>query len=72
MQRTKAIYVTRDRQMIPLDDIQHINGKHNDAFKEDYQTLTVFYKDGMKVSIPATEFDNLLRCWEERRNGYYK
>ena len=55
--------------MIPLDDIQHINGRFNEALKEGYQTLTILYKDGMKVTIPASEYDNLLRCWEARRNG---
>jgi hypothetical protein len=37
--------------------------------KEGYQTLTILYKDGMKVTIPASEYDNLYRCWEARRNG---
>jgi hypothetical protein len=65
----KAIYETRDKQLIPLDDIQHINGRYNEAFKDNFQTLTILYKDGMKVTIPATEYDNLYRCWEARRNG---
>lgn len=65
----RAIFETKDRQLIPLDDIQHINGRYNEAMKEGYQTLTILYKDGMKVTIPASEYDNLYRCWEARRNG---
>ena len=64
-----AIYETRDKQLIPLDDIQHINGRYNEAMKDGFQTLTILYKDGMKVTIPATEYDNLYKCWEARRNG---
>lgn len=64
-----AIYETRDKQLIPLDDIQHINGRWNEALKDGFQTLTILYKDGMKVTIPATEYDNLYKCWEARRNG---
>ncbi len=64
----KAIYETKDKQLIPLDDIQHINAKHNEAFKDEYQTMTILYKDGMKVTIPATEYDDLYKSWEERRN----
>lgn len=69
MARVSAIYETDDRQLIPLDDIQHINGRWNDALKEGYQTLTILYKDGLKVTIPATEYDRLYKCWEARRNG---
>ena len=65
----KAIYETRDRQLIPLDDIQHINGRYNEAIKDGYQSLTILYKDGMKVTIPATEYDRLKLAWEERKNG---
>ena len=65
----RAIYETKDRQLIPLDDIQHINARPNEAIREGYQTLTILYKDGMKVTIPASEYDNLYRCWEARRNG---
>ena len=65
----QAIYQTKDRQLIPLDDIQHINGRYNDALKDGFQTLTILYKDGLKVTIPACEYDNLYRCWEARRNG---
>ena len=65
----KAIFETQDKQLIPLDDIQHINGRWNDALKEGYQTLTILYKDGLKVTIPATEYDRLYKCWEARRNG---
>ena len=65
----KAIFETRDKQLTPLDDIQHINGRYNEAMKDGCQTLTILYKDGMKVTIPASEYDNLYRCWEARRNG---
>lgn len=65
----KAIYETRDRQLIPLDDIQHINGRYNEALKDGFQTLTILYKDGMKVTIPASEYNWLKEAWEERRNG---
>ena len=64
-----AIYETRDKQLIPLDDIQHINARPNEALKDSFQTLTILYKDGLKVTIPATEYDNLFKCWEARRNG---
>jgi hypothetical protein len=69
MAQAKAIYETRDRQLIPLDDIQHINARPNEAIRQGYETLTVIYKDGMKVTIPASEYDNLYRCWEARKNG---
>ena len=65
----KAIFETKDKQLIPLDDIQHINGRYNEAMKDGFQTLTILYKDGLKVTIPATEYDNLFKCWEARRNG---
>ena len=65
----KAIYETRDKQLIPLDDIQHINGRYNEAMKDGYQTLTILYKDGMKVTIPASEYEWLKAAWEARRNG---
>ena len=65
----KAIFETRDKQLIPLDDIQHINGRWNEALKDSHQTLTILYKDGMKVTIPASEYDSLYKCWEARRNG---
>ena len=63
------IYVTKDKQLIPLDDIQHINARHNEALKEDHQTLTILYKDGMKVTIPASEYERLKNEWEARKNG---
>jgi hypothetical protein len=66
---TKAIFETKDRQLIPLDDIQHINGRYNEAMKDSYQTLTILYKDGMKVTIPASEYERLWKAWEERKNG---
>lgn len=65
----KAIFETQDKQLIPLDDIQHINGRYNDALKDGCQTLTILYKDGLKVTIPATEYERLYKCWEARRNG---
>ena len=69
MAKSQAIFETRDNQLIPLDDIQHINGRYNEALRDGYQTLTILYKDGLKVTIPATEYDNLFKCWEARRNG---
>ena len=66
---TKAIFETRDKQLIPLDDIQHVNGRYNEAMKDAYQTLTILYKDGMKVTIPATEYERLMKAWEGRKNG---
>ena len=68
----KAIYETRDKQLIPLDDIQHINARYNEAMKDAFQMLTIIYKDGLKVTIPASEYDNLYKCWEARRNGNNK
>ena len=65
----RAIFETKDRQLIPLDDIQHINARPSEAVKEGYQTLTILYKDGIKATIPASEYDNLYRCWEARLNG---
>lgn len=64
-----AIFETRDKQLIPLDDIQHVNCRYNEALKDGYQTMTVLYKDGMKVNIPASEYEPLKNAWEERRNG---
>ena len=69
MAKSQAIFETKDKQLIPLDDIQHINGRYNEAVRDGYQTLTILYKDGLKVTIPATEYDNLFKCWEARRNG---
>lgn len=69
MAKSQAIFETKDKQLIPLDDIQHINGRYNEAMKDGFQTLTILYKDGLKVTIPATEYDNLFKCWEARRNG---
>ena len=66
---TRAIFETRDKQLIPLDDIQHINARYNDAMKEEYQTLTILYKDGIKVTIAASEYAALKSAWEERKNG---
>lgn len=65
----KAIFETQDRQLIPLDDIQHVNARPNDAIKAGYETLTVIYKDGMKMSLPLSEYEPLKRAWEARRNG---
>lgn len=33
----KAIFETRDKQLIPLDDIQHINARPNEAVKAGYE-----------------------------------
>jgi hypothetical protein len=68
---TKAIFETRDRQLIPLDDIQHINARYNESMKDDHQTLTVIYKDGMKVTIAASEYERLWKAWEARKNGRF-
>ena len=65
----KAIFETNDKQLIPLDDIQHINARYNEALKEGYQTLTILYKDGLKVTIPASEYERLKSEWEARKNG---
>ena len=65
----RAIFETKDRQLIPLDDIQHINARPSEAVKEGYQTLTILYKDGIKVTIPASEYERLKAEWEARLNG---
>ena len=67
----RAIYETKDKQLIPLDDIQHINGRLNEALRDGYQTLTIIYKEGMKMTIPATEYESLKVAWEARRNGRF-
>ena len=67
--KIQAIYETRDRQLIPLDDIQHINARWNDALKDEHQTLTILYKDGMKITIPQSEYERLKQAWEARLNG---
>ena len=69
MAKSQAIFETRDKQLIPLDDIQHINRRYNEAMKDSHQTLTILYKDGMKVTIPASEYNRLWNAWEERKNG---
>lgn len=65
----KAIFETNDKQLIPLDDIQYINARPNDAVREGYETLTIIYKGGMKMTIPASEYEPLKRAWEARKNG---
>ena len=65
----RALFETRDKQLIPLDDIQHVNARPNEAIREGYETLTIMYKDGMKVSISATEYLPLKSAWEARKNG---
>ena len=67
--KTNAIYETRDKQLIPLDDIQHINARYNEAMKDNCQMLTIMYKDGMKVTVSATEYEWLKKAWEARRNS---
>ena len=69
MAKSQAIFETRDKQLIPLDDIQHVTGRYNEALKDGCQTLPILYKDGIKVTIPASEYDRLKNAWEERRNG---
>ena len=65
----RAIFETRDKQLIPLNDIQHINARYNDALKDDCQTLTILYKDGMKVTIATSEYAALKSAWETWLNG---
>lgn len=65
----RALFETRDKQLIPLDDIQHINARYNESLRDESQTLTIIYKDGMKVTIAATEYAALKSAWEARRNG---
>lgn len=65
----RAIYETRDRQMIPLDDVQHVNARPNEAVRAGYETMTVLYRGGMKVTIPASEYEQLKTSWEDRLNG---
>lgn len=55
MGKLSAIFETKDKQLIPLDDIQHINGRYNEALKDGYQTLTILYKDGMKMIAEIVE-----------------
>ena len=66
---TRALFETRDKQLIPLDDILHINARYNEALRDESQTLTIIYKDGMKVTIAASEYAALKSAWEARRNG---
>lgn len=65
----RALFETKDKQLIPLDDIQHINARPNESLREGYETLTIIYKEGMKMTIPAIEYEPLKRAWEARRNG---
>ena len=67
----RAIYETKDKQLIPLDDIQHINARPNEAIREGFETLTIIYKEGMKMTLPASEYEPLKRAWEARRNGRF-
>lgn len=67
----RAIYETKDRQLIPLDDIQHINARANEAIREGYETLTIIYKEGMKMSLPISEYEPLKKAWEARKNGRF-
>lgn len=64
-----ALFETKDRQLLPLDDIQHVNARPSEAIREGFETLTVMYKDGMKVTLSASEYEPLKRAWEARRNG---
>lgn len=65
----KAIFETRDRQLIPLDDIQHINARPNEAIRQGFETLTIIYKEDMKMTLPISEYERLKEAWEARRNG---
>lgn len=65
----RAIFETRDKQLIPLDDIQHINARPSEIYKEGYETLTIMYRNGMKVTIAASEYAALKSAWETRLNG---
>ena len=65
----RAIFETGDNQLIPLDDIQHINARRKENQAKGYETFTVLYKSGMKVEIPLIEYDNIFNAWEERKNG---
>lgn len=67
--KASAIYETTDKQLVPLDDIQHINARVAESVKPGYEMLTVIYKDGMKVTLQATEYESLKRAWEARRNN---
>ena len=67
--KASAIFETKDKQLIPLDDIQHINARYNEAMKDTHQMLTIMYRDGMKVTVSSTEYDALKRAWEARRNN---
>jgi hypothetical protein len=69
MAKLQALYETRDKQLIPLDDIQHINARYNESLKDEHQTLTILYKDGMKVTIPQSEYEWIKYAWEARKNG---
>lgn len=69
---SRAIFETSDKQLIPLDDIQHINARIKENQARGYETFTILYKGGMKVEIPMSEYDNLYKCWEARKNGNNK
>ena len=67
--KASAIFETKDKQLIPLDDIQHINARYNEAMKDTHQMLTIMYRDGMTVTVSSMEYDALKRAWEARRNN---
>lgn len=66
---SKALFATRDNQLIPLDDIQHINARIKENQAKGHETITILYKGGMKVEIPLIEYEDLFIAWEERKNG---
>lgn len=68
---TSALFETHDKQLLPLDDIQHINGRPKEHQREGFETVTILYKDGVKVDISLEDYEGLKRAWEERRNGKY-
>ena len=69
MAKSQAIFETRDKQLIPLDDIQHINARPNEAIRQGFETLTIIYKEGMKMTLPISEYEPLKQAWEARKNG---
>ena len=69
LRKENAIYETRDKLLIPLDDIQHINARPKENQKSGYETMTILYKGGIKVEIPISEYERLYKSWEARKNG---
>ena len=57
---SKAIFETRDNQLVPLDDIQHINGRYNDALKD----TTIFWSNGNEYALPLDEAKSIINSVE--------